>query len=185
MERKDRINLDVFKTVQRAISQSEHIEIMATHLTQLLVAALDIKGACLFARNVESAELEALGSFGLSIAYVNKGPLMFDESIRNQYREQPIVIPDIAKSDLLQYPADAANEGIVAIVSQPVVFYQKIIGVLRLYHHDVWEVTHRDLDYLQLLAENTGLAMMYLRLLNTVKNLKVAIDEIHPVWLEP
>ena len=185
MERKDRIDLDVVKTVQRAIAQSENIELMATHLTQLLVATMEIKGASLFARNVDSDELEVLGSFGLSISYINKGPVMFAKSIRNQYRGQPIVIPDVTQSELLQYPAAAQKEGIAAIVSQPITFSGKIIGVMRLYHHEKWEVSPKELDYLELLAEVTGLTMLYLRLLNTVKTITATVNEIHPVWLEP
>ena len=63
----EKIDIDIFKVVFRAIAKSDNLEIMANHLTQLLVAALEIKGCTLFALNSETEELEVLASFGLSM----------------------------------------------------------------------------------------------------------------------
>ena len=60
----------------------------------------------------------------------------------------------------------------------PITFYGKSIGALWLYHYEVWDVSERDLDSLQLLAENIGLAMMYTRLLNTLQSIKDNINEL-------
>ena len=77
----EKIDIDIFKVVFRAIAESDNLEIMANHLTQLLVAALEIKGCTLFALNQENEELEVLASFGLSMKYLNKGPLLTGKSI--------------------------------------------------------------------------------------------------------
>ena len=68
----EKIDIEVFKAVTRAIAQSDNLEIMTSHLTQLLVGTLDIKGCSIFALNPESEELELLSSFGLSTGYLNK-----------------------------------------------------------------------------------------------------------------
>ena len=60
MSAEEKIDIDLFKVVFRAIAQSDNLEIMANHLTQLLVAALEIKGCTIFALNVEVDELEVL-----------------------------------------------------------------------------------------------------------------------------
>ena len=44
MPAEDKIDIDLFKVVFKAMAQSDNLEIMANHLTQLLVAALEIKG---------------------------------------------------------------------------------------------------------------------------------------------
>jgi signal transduction protein with GAF and PtsI domain len=113
----EKIDIDIFKVVFRAIAESDSLEIMANHLTQLLVAALEIKGCTLFALNHESQELEVLASFGLSMKYLHKGPLLTGKSIGATLAKKPIVIRDVNKTDLLQYPDDAKNEGIGAIIS--------------------------------------------------------------------
>jgi transcriptional regulator with GAF, ATPase, and Fis domain len=183
MESKEVIDIDIFKAVTRAIAQSDNLEIMAAHLTQLLVGMLDIKGSSIFALNPESSELEVLASFGLSIDYMNKGPLMIKKSIRSTTKGVPTIIRDVEKTDQLQYPREAHNEGIGSIISLPIMFYGRVIGELRLYHRQPWDISEKDVDSLELLAENIGLAMMYTRLLNALQEVKETVNEVHSVWL--
>ncbi|MDH3357316.1 MAG: GAF domain-containing protein [Desulfobacteraceae bacterium] len=184
MVAEDRINMDIYKVVTRAIAASDNLEDMATQLTQLLVGALGIKGSTIFVLNPDTEELEALASFGLSINYMNKGPILVKKSLDHQLRGEPIVIRDVTKSDRLQYPEDAQKEGISAIVSLPISLHGKLIGVLRLYHYERWDVSERDLDSLMIFTENIGLALMYTRLLQALKFVKETVDEVHPIWLD-
>ena len=179
----EKIDIDVFKVVFRAMAQSDNLEIMANHLTQLLVAALEIKGCTIFALNPESEELEVLASFGLSMSYVHKGPILTDKSIAETSSGKPIVIRDVHKSDRLQYPENAKKEGIGAIVSVPINFYGKVIGALRLYHHETWDISEKDVDSLFVLAESIGLAMVYTRVLKALKTIKYTVDDIHGIWM--
>lgn len=184
MAGEDKISIDIYKVVTRAIAESDNLENMANQLTQLLVGALEIKGCTIFVLNPGTDELETLGSFGLSINYINKGPILVSKSIDHQSRLEPVVIQDVATSDRLQYPEDAQKEGIKAIISLPITLYGKFIGALRLYHYEEWEISQRDLDSLMTLAEHIGLAMMYTRLLNAVQSVKETVKGIHPIWLE-
>ena len=178
----EKIDIDVFKLVTRAIAQSDNLEIMTSHLTQLLVGTLEIKGCSIFALEPVSKELELLASFGLSIGYLNKGPIFSHKSIGAIKKGEPVIIPDVNRTDRLQYPQEAKEEGIGAIVSVPIKFYGKNIGALRLYHHEQWDISERDIDSLLVLAENIGLAMMYTRLLNAVKEIKGTVNEVHSIW---
>lgn len=184
MVAEDRIDIDIYKVVSRAIAGSDNLEDMAIQLTRLLVGALGIKGSTIFVLNPDTKELEALASFGLSINYMNKGPILVKKSLDHQLRVEPIVIRDVTTSDRLQYPEDAKKEGIHAIVSLPISLHGKLIGVLRLYHYEQWDVSKRDLDSLMVFSENIGLALMYTRLLQALKSVKETVSEIHPVWLD-
>lgn len=185
MSIQEKIDIDVFKVVTRAVAQSDNLDIMTDHMSQLLVGSLGLKGCSIFAVNMESEELEILGGFGLSIQYLNKGPVLSEKSIAQTLKGEPMVISDISKSDLLQYPEEAKAEGIQAIVSLPIKLYGRVIGTLRLYHHEVWEVSQRDMDSLLLLAEIIGLGLMYTRLLNACQAVKETVNDIHTVWLDP
>ena len=141
MSSQDQISIDIFKVIARAMSQSSNLDIMANHMVQLLVAALDIKACTIFALNPETDELEILASVGLSLEYLDKGPIMADKSIVGTLKGESIVIRDVAGSDRLQYPEEAAREGIGAMVSVPILFSGTAIGVLRLYHREVWDIS--------------------------------------------
>lgn len=89
MGSEEKINIDIFKVVTRAIAESDNLVIMANHLTQLLVGAMEIKGCTIFVLNPETKELEILASFGLSINYINKGPVLSNKSIARTIGGEP------------------------------------------------------------------------------------------------
>jgi transcriptional regulator with GAF, ATPase, and Fis domain len=178
----EKIDIDLFKVVSRAIAHAESLEAMTAYLSQLLVAALGIKGCSIFALEPQTGELEILGSFGLSVRFLNKGPVLSKKSIARTIKGSPVVLSDVEKAKALQYPAETRAEGIRAIVALPVTLYGKVIGTLRLYHSEVWEISRRDLDSLMVLAEIVGLAMVYTRLAATVQNVKDAVGELDMVW---
>jgi GAF domain-containing protein len=179
------IDTGVFKAISRAIARADNPEVMADHLTQLLVAATGIKGCTIFALNPQSDELEVMASFGLSAVYLNKGPVFSEKSIQAARSGEPIVVGDISRSDQLQYPENAEKEGIGAIVSVPLLISGRLIGELRLYHHKPWDVSDTDLDVLLLLGEHVGLALTYMRLVNALNSIQEVVGEIHGVWLPP
>ncbi len=181
---KEKIDIEIYKVVIRAMAVSDNIEHVASQLTQLLVGTLGIKGCTIFVLNPETEELENLASFGLSVNYLNKGPVLVKKSLDHKVKKEPIVIRNVKESDRLQYPEDANREGIQAIVSLPVTVSGKFVGVLRLYHFEPWDVSEQDLDTLSLLGENIGLAMMYTRLLNAFRSVKEIVNEVHPIWME-
>jgi signal transduction protein with GAF and PtsI domain len=183
MNGKDRIDMDIFRVVTRAVAESDNLDTMVNQMAQLLVAALEIKGCNMFILNLESEELESMASFGLSTAYLRKGPIMADKSIGCTLKGDPIIIQDTERSDLLQYPEQARREGIRAIVSVPIMFNRESVGVLRLYHSEVWIISDRDVESLLILGETIGLAMMFARLLNTVKFFNEAIQDL-PLEIE-
>ena len=185
MQTANAIDIEVFKTITRAIARSDNPEVMADHLTQLLVAATGIKGCTIFALNPQSDELEVMASFGLSSEYLNKGPVFSQKSIQGFRRGEPLVVHDIAVSNLLQYPENARAEGIRAIVSVPIRLYGRVIGALRLYHEEPWEISDTDLDFLLLLGEHVGLALTYMRLVTALNGVREVVGEVHNVWLSP
>ena len=183
MNEENKIALSTITVVNQAITESDNLEAMCTQLTQLLVATLEIKGSAIFILNPESQELEIIASFGLSIAYLNKGPVLTNKSIVNSIKGKPVIIQDVNQSEKLQYPENAKAEGIGAIVSLPIKFKGSVIGALRLYHKKVWDLSERDITFLQCLSDQVGLAMTYTRLSNALQIVKEAVSGIHTVWL--
>ncbi len=179
METTDKIDVGIFKVVIKAIAESDNVDIMANTITQLMVGALDIKGCTMFALNPGSHELEALASFGMSTDYLSKGPVLSESSIATTLEGEPVIIRDTTDTDQLQYPENAREEGIGAIISIPIKYSDKLIGEMRLYHSAAWDISEEDVESLMLLAENIGLAMMYFRLQNAVDAIKEVTNEVH------
>lgn len=185
MDTRNIMDIDIFKMIIRAIAESENLETMGNQSTQLLVGSLGIKASAIFALNPETEELEHMASFGLSIDYLNKGPVQIAQSKGWTSEKAPIAIKDVTKTDMLQYPDQAREEGIKAIVSIPVIFFGRGIGLLRLYHSETWDISEECIDTLSVLAEIIGMAMMYSRITSALHAIKDTVEEVHPVWLDP
>lgn len=178
-----RIDIGLLVAANQVFQAPERIDTAATNLTRLLVAMLGLKGCSLFALNSKTGELEVLASAGMSTQYLNKGPLLFEKSMAGRAASDPIVISDTADTRQLQYPEAAQAEGIKAMASMPVLFRDKVVGVLRLYSDDAWEPSADDVNALQLLAENIGMVMMVSRLSLALAMVKETVDGIHRDWL--
>ena len=179
----ERIDMGIFRVVTQSITESRDLETMTDQLTQLLVGTLGIKGCTLFVLNRDTDELEILANFGLSINYLNKGPILINKSIDHRVNPGPVVIRDIGEESGLQYPEEARKEGIHGMISLPIKLYDRLIGVLRLYHFETWDISEKDLNALSILAEMVGLAIMYSRLLSVYDSVKDVVDHVHPVWV--
>lgn len=178
-----KINLEIYRLFIQTISASNQLDQMADQLTQLLVGSLGIKGASLFVLDPERDQLDLLSSTGLSIDYIEKGPILVDKSITFGPNREPVIIQDTAASDRLQYPEKAVQEGVRAIISYPILVRGKIIGSLRLYHAEKWEPTQEDIQFVETLSQTVGLALLCFRLANVVGEVKDTVNDIHPVWL--
>jgi GAF domain-containing protein len=178
MENEVRITMGTFKAVTKAIAQSDNLEDMCTHLSELLVAALGIKGCAVWVLDLESKQLEILASFGLSPRYLTKGPLLAKKSLAANLEGKPVIVRDVSKDDNVQYPEQAREEGIASMLSIPITFLDELIGALRLYHGKTWDVSDQDVDSLQLLAENVGLAMSYTSLCNALNAINDVIQSV-------
>jgi GAF domain-containing protein len=183
MTEQNSINLEIYRVLIQTISEAGNLEIMAQKMTQILVGALGIKGAALYILDPAREELELLASAGLSLDYVNKGPILVDKSIKIPSNREPVVVSDTTASDKLQYPEKAAEEGVRAIISHPIIMRGKIIGSLRLYNSQRWEPSSGEMVYVELLSHNLGVALMYFRVANAVATVKETVNDIHPVWL--
>lgn len=178
MNGQDKIDVELFKIVAKSISASQSLEMMAGHFCQLLIAALGIKGCALFVLNPATSELEHLSNFGLSNAYLAKGPVLADKGMGETARGGSIIVRDVETDSRIQYPEEAKKEGIRAVVSIPIVLSGETLGDLRLYDQHVWDVTPRDVDSLHTLAEMLGLALRYMRLRNALQAVREVISDV-------
>lgn len=183
MQADNKIDLEKFKLIVDTVFDATEPTLLGSQVTHLLVTGMGIKGASIFVVNPGTETLEILATEGMSIEYVNKGPILVDKSIKLPSNLKPVIITDTRGSSKLQYPEKADNEGVRAIVSLPINMRGKIIGALRVYHSEPWEVLNEELSYLEILARYIGMALKYFRLVAVVQSTKDTMDEIHPIWL--
>ena len=162
--KKQLINYETLIRITGAISASREPDEIVLMTVESVKTALDVKGCTLFLINRQTDELEIAGSYGLSQEYLDKGPVSALQSIAASLKEGPVAIYDVSDDPRIQYPEAATKEGIASILSVPIHAHGRVIGALRVYTSEPWEFTMEDVNFVQAVAQITGMAIDFCRL---------------------
>lgn len=169
-----KVNYDTLVQITKAISTIREPEEIILITVEGVTHAMDVKGCALFLFSAKSNELKLAGSYGLSQEYLNKGPISALKSIASALQDlQPVAIYDVSDDPRIQYPEAAQKEGIVSILSVPIVIGERLLGCLRIYTAKHWEFTLNDVNFAQAVAQVVGMSMEMCRI---NKGLKDSID---------
>jgi GAF domain-containing protein len=75
-----------------------------------------------------------------------------------------VAIYDVTDDPRIQYPEAAKKEGIASILSVPIFVRGEVIGAMRVYTSQQWEFTLEDVNFVQALAQITGILIDMCRL---------------------
>ncbi|MBI4797515.1 MAG: GAF domain-containing protein [Desulfarculus sp.] len=175
------INYETLGRISQIISSAKNPADAASRIVHGLTEMLGLKGCALLLLNRRSKRLEVADSAGLSQTYLGKGPVSADKSIAQSLSEGPVAIYNVEDDPRLQYPHQARAEGIVSIVSVPIMLRGKPQGALRLYSGQPWEVTLPEMTFLQAIAEIIALVLDNLRLTHAYKTAIEVLKVMRPV----
>lgn len=171
--KKELLNYETLLRVTHAISQTRDPEEVVLLTVESVTHALDVKGCALFLINRKKDELELAAAFGLSQEYLNKGPIHAMKSIAASLKDGPVAISDVTDDPRIQYPEEARKEGVASILSVPIEIHGNVIGSLRVYTAERWEFSLEDVNFVQAVAQITGMSIDMCRL---HKGLKSSIE---------
>jgi signal transduction histidine kinase len=114
--------------------------------------------------------------YGLSEDYLQKGCLLVNQNplVSQVLSGEVIYIPDITKDDRLQYPAEAAAEGIRATITAPLPGKAGPLGIIRIYCERVGCFTEEDAQFLATVASHGSIAIDNAMAFEAVQNLEEA-----------
>lgn len=147
-----------------AITAARDPDLLCRTTVSRIAETLGVKGCALFLINRKSNELEIAAAWGLSKEYLDKGPVSALKSIADSFKDGPVAIYDVSDDPRIQYPEAASKEGIASIMSLPMVLHGSVMGALRVYTDTPWEFTLDDVNFMQAVAQMTGLALDRCRL---------------------
>ena len=153
---KKSLNYETLLRITRAMSGSRDPEQIIHMTVQSIKEALEVKGCALFLIDPRTKALEVAASSGLSGDYLNKGPVSASRSIAASLKDGPVAIDDVSDDPRIQYPEAAQKEGIVSILSVPIMRGDEAIGAIRVYTAERWEFTLEDVNFVQALAQIAG-----------------------------
>ena len=175
-----RIKIKDFKRICRAIATYEDLDILFRHLVEVISRAFKVKGCSLLLLDESEKQLIRVSSFGISEAYLNKGPVFMDVKESALVKCEPVFVEDMQNDPRIQYPQAAAREGIVSMLSFPMICREKVIGVSRLYHSEYWALHEEDLDLLCVMHRLLAFVIDNNGLMNFLEQVKMEITKLPP-----
>ena len=158
------VNYETLLKITHAMSMSKDAEEIVHLAVESIQKTLEIKGCALFLFNGITGELEVAAAFGLSQEYLSKGPVSAMRSIARSLQDGPVAIYDVTDDPRIQYPEAAKTEGIASILSVPIFVRGETIGAMRVYTAEPEEFTLEDVNFVQALAQITGILIDLCRL---------------------
>jgi len=126
--------------------------------------AMEAKGCSLMLLSPDRKVLLHTVAYGLSDWYVRKGPVSADRSISEALEGKAVAILDATKDDRIQYQEQAKKEGIVSILSVPMMLREETIGVIRVYTSEPYHFTMDDMYFVGAVANLGAIALENARL---------------------
>jgi len=161
--------LKALQQVSKAINSTLEIQKVLDLLVMTATKTLNIKAAAVRLLDEKRQKMELVASYGLSDAYLNKGPVEADKSIAETLTGTPVCLYDVCTDPRAQYPQAAAEEGIASILSIPIMLKDKVVGTLRLYTGIPRDFTEDEISFASTLAEQAALAMENARMFQKLK----------------
>ncbi|MBI2928283.1 MAG: GAF domain-containing protein [Verrucomicrobia bacterium] len=161
----------VGQTINSALHVDEALGVITREACQLMEA----KMASLLLLDESREWLKLRASHGAGPAYRNKPPLSIEESLVGIVvrRKKPLQVENVQTSAFYQGVAIAREEGLVSLLSVPLVFGGQAIGVLNVYAGQPHVFSNEEIRILTALADLSGVAIEKARLYERV----VDVDE--------
>jgi len=137
-------------------------------IVESVAKALDAKGCSLMLLTPDRKILLHTADYGLSDWYVRKGPVSADKSISKALEGKPVAVLDATEDERVQYREQAKQEGIVSVLSAPMMLREEIIGVIRVYTAEPRHFTMDDMYFVGAVANLGAIALENARLYDAV-----------------
>jgi signal transduction protein with GAF and PtsI domain len=157
--------------VSRSISSTLSLNEVLTGIVENATKSFGFKAASIRLLDTERKYLDVKATYGLSEAYLKKGPVEVEKSpIDKECMEgKPVIVSDVSMDGRLQYPEEIIREGIRSILSVPLSIRGTVIGVLRVYASNPYSFTPIEIDFISALASSGAIAIENARLFEHIK----------------
>jgi len=172
----------VLAKVAQAISSSLDLDNVLKCIVECPAETLNFKGASVRLLDEEGKRLEIKATYGLSEAYVEKGPVEVEKSPldREILSGKAVRVSEEEMDSKLQYPEETKREGIRSMFGLPLQIRGKAVGVLRVYASAPYRFTEDDEEFLTALANQGAIAIENARLFQQLR--KTYDDLTQDIW---
>ncbi len=159
--------IQTLSAVSTTVTSNRYLEEILQMIVNMTASLLGSKIFSVMLLDDDGKELKIAATQSLSDSYRNKPPLKVGQSISGLAVQQkkPVVVADVRKDKRFGAPDVAAAEGLVSMLSVPMLLKDKAIGVINTYTAQEYSFTKDDIEVLQAVANQCASAITQTRLL--------------------
>jgi len=157
-------------SVSQAINSTVNLDDVLAVITREACALMQAKVSSLMLLDEAREWLEVRASFGAGQAYTNRPRLSSEESLLGVVvrRKKPLQVENVQVSSRYQNVEVAKREGLVALLSVPLLYRGQAIGTLSVYTGQRYTFSDEEVRILSALAELSAIAIEKARLYERV-----------------
>ncbi len=128
-------------------------------IVEMLCKAAEAKGCSLMLLSPDQKQLIHTVAYGLSDWYMRKGPVVVDKNIAQALDGKPMAVLDATTDPRVQYREQARKEGIVSMLSLPIMRSGTVIGIIRIYTSEPRKFSAREIEFFGAMANLGAIAL--------------------------
>jgi signal transduction protein with GAF and PtsI domain len=170
--------LDLLSEVSRTIVSDYYLKEILQLIVTMTAKVMDSKICSIMLLDEKRDELVISATQSLSEDYVNKPNLKVGQSVSGQVvkEKKPFTVLNVTKEPGYMFPDVAKKEGIVSLLSVPMMIKDRVIGVINSYTKSEHRFTKEEIDILQTVANQAAVAIENTRLDQEILAAKEALE---------
>jgi GAF domain-containing protein len=166
------VKRDYFKTfcaISKALGSTLKREEVLDRILDGAITAMNGKAASLFLRRENDDLFVPVAQKGLSDNYLHADPYRARPLVDEMVTDGHLAIADVETDPRAENKAAKKAEGLASILVAPVMVEDHIIGVLSLYTAEKHDFSQEEIEFLQALADQGGVAIQNARLVDRMR----------------
>ena len=145
--------------IARAVSSPLEVPGVLQAIVESVTKAIGAKGCAVLLLTPGKDQLVHSADYGLSKKYVQKGPVQFTRIMAEVLEGKNVFVLDVATDPRVEYRQEAIREGIVSMLSVPMMLGKEPIGLLRTYSSEPRIYSFEEMDFLRAVASLGAVAL--------------------------
>ena len=171
-------HIEILSQVSRLVAGKSYLEEILRLIVSITADSLGFKLCSLMLVDESGQELCIVATQSLSEDYRNKPNLKISQSLsgRAVLEKKPIAIYDVRQEAEYRYPDIAKSQGLVSLLSVPMMIKDRCVGVLNSYTHKPHHFTDNEIKTLASVAQQAAVAIENTRLMEEAASSKEELE---------
>ena len=143
---------NVFHVIGDALNAQLDTKVLLGTAARAIVEEFNLKACHFRLLSRDLLTLDDVASYGLSEAFLNKGPVDAEKSVAAALKGEVVMVSDSVSDPRVQYPEAFKAEGIVSMLTVPLKARGQVIGVMRLFTGTHREFSDDEMEFFKVVA---------------------------------